>query len=164
MNFKNRRREVERVDEPEIVPNWHVFVPIVGQETEENMPLKPLILTPLEKIVDNCLPLGFHPQFFCVRVPDIIVKQKTKMPVGTRFRSILYSTIDGRQCENKQHGDTSPEKVRDIFFMFSTNKYKKRARCSSLLRAMCVLFKLELFSTQLYVYRIPIQSAHYNRD
>ena len=28
------------------------------------LPFKPLILTPPAKIVDNCLPLGFHPQFF----------------------------------------------------------------------------------------------------
>ena len=48
------------MDESEIVPSWHVLVSIFGREIEEKMPLKPLILTPLAKIVDNCLPLGFH--------------------------------------------------------------------------------------------------------
>ena len=74
INFKNFWQEVERVDESEIVPNRRVVVSVVSQEIEEKVPLKPLILTPPGKIVNNCLPLGFHWQFFCVHVPDIISK------------------------------------------------------------------------------------------
>ena len=37
-NFKKIRREVNRVDKSEIVLDWHVFVSIVGQEIEENVP------------------------------------------------------------------------------------------------------------------------------
>ena len=48
------------MDESEIVPNGHVFIYVVGREIEEKVFLKPLILAPPAKIVDNCLPLGFH--------------------------------------------------------------------------------------------------------
>ena len=34
---KNRRQEVESVAESEIVPNWHVFVYIFGQEIKEKV-------------------------------------------------------------------------------------------------------------------------------
>ena len=86
--MKKRWREVERVDESEIVPNQHVSVTIVGREIEEKVPLKPLILTPPAKIVDNCLPPGCYRQFFRVHAPDIISKMKDKkLPVGTRCRS-----------------------------------------------------------------------------
>ena len=64
MDFEKRRRGVDHVDESEIVPNRHVLVFIVSQEIEEKVPLKPLIMTPPAKIVNNCLPLGFHRQFF----------------------------------------------------------------------------------------------------
>ena len=47
MNFEKRRREVDRVDESEIVPNRQVFVSIVGQEIEEKVPLKPPATSPL---------------------------------------------------------------------------------------------------------------------
>ena len=84
MDFEKRRREVNRMDESKIFPNRHVLVSMVGRETEENVPLEPLILTPPGKIVDNCLLLGFHRHFFCICVPDIISKLKyKKLPVGT---------------------------------------------------------------------------------
>ena len=41
------------MDESEIIPNWRVFVSVVGREIEENAPLEPLMLTPPAKIVDN---------------------------------------------------------------------------------------------------------------
>ena len=42
------------------------------------------------KIVDNRLLLELCRKFFCVRVPDIIIKLNTKkLPVGTRCRSIF---------------------------------------------------------------------------
>ena len=69
MNLEKLPREVERVDEYEIVPNRHVFVFIVGQEIEEKVPLKPLIETSLAKIVENFPPLGFHQQFFLRTCP-----------------------------------------------------------------------------------------------
>ena len=47
MNFEKRRRDVDRVDESEIVPNRHVFVSIVGREIEEKVPLKPPTTSPL---------------------------------------------------------------------------------------------------------------------
>ena len=72
MDLRNSWREVEHVDESEISPNRNVFVSIDGREIEEKVPLKPLILTPPAKIVDNCLPLGFHRQYFFVRVSDIV--------------------------------------------------------------------------------------------
>ena len=34
---KNRRQEVKHVTESEIVPNWHVFVSVFGQEIEEKV-------------------------------------------------------------------------------------------------------------------------------
>ena len=37
-NFKKSRREVDRVDKSEIVPDRHIFVFIVGQEIEEKVP------------------------------------------------------------------------------------------------------------------------------
>ena len=37
MIFKNRRQEVERVVESEIVPNRHVFVSSFGQEIKEKV-------------------------------------------------------------------------------------------------------------------------------
>ena len=64
------------MDEYEIVPNRHAFVSFVRRETEEKVLLKLLILMPPAKIIiiiiiiiitiifDNCLPLGFHRQFF----------------------------------------------------------------------------------------------------
>ena len=64
MNSEKRRRGVDHVDESEIVTNRHVLVFIVSREIEEKVPLKPLILTTPAKIVDNCLPLRFHWQFF----------------------------------------------------------------------------------------------------
>ena len=63
--------------------------------------------------------------------------------------------MGGRKCENKKYGDTVPEKVRDMFLYSLKINIKKRARCSSVLRAKCVLLKLELFPTQLYRDRIP---------
>ena len=63
---------MERVDESEIVLNRHVFVSIVGREIKEKVSLKPLILRPPSKIVDICLPLGFHRQCFSEIIPDII--------------------------------------------------------------------------------------------
>ena len=34
---KNRQQEVERVAKYKVVSNWHIFVSIVGRETEENV-------------------------------------------------------------------------------------------------------------------------------
>ena len=36
-NFEKRRQEVDRVVESKIVPNWHVFVTIFGQEIKEKV-------------------------------------------------------------------------------------------------------------------------------
>ena len=47
MNSKKRRREVDHVDESEIVPNRHYFVSIVGREIEGKVPLKPPSISPL---------------------------------------------------------------------------------------------------------------------
>ena len=47
MNFEKLRREVNRMDESEIVPNWRVFVSIVGREIEERLLLKPPATSPL---------------------------------------------------------------------------------------------------------------------
>ena len=35
--MKNRRKEVKRVAEYEMGPNWHFFVSIVGREIEEKV-------------------------------------------------------------------------------------------------------------------------------
>ena len=64
MNLEKHRRELNYVDKSKILPHRHDLVSIVGREIKEKVPLKPLILTPPAKIVDNCLPLGFHRQFF----------------------------------------------------------------------------------------------------
>ena len=92
---KTRWQEVERVDESEIFPNQNVLVSIFGREIEETVPLKPLILTPPAKIVNDCLPLGFHRQFFCVRVPDIIRKLKKYCQSEQDDDQVLYSAMDG---------------------------------------------------------------------
>ena len=47
MNSKKRQREVDHVDQSEIIPNRHVFVSIVGWEIEEKVPLKPPATSPL---------------------------------------------------------------------------------------------------------------------
>ena len=47
MTFKKCWREVNRADETEIVLNQQVFASIVGRETEEKVPLKPLETSPL---------------------------------------------------------------------------------------------------------------------
>ena len=111
---------MERVDESEIVPNWRVFVSVVGREIEEKVPFKPLILTPPAKIIDNCLPLGFHRQFFCVRVPDIISKLKNKKNCQSEqdVDQVLYYVMDGRHCENDQHGHTVPKNRATCFYVF----------------------------------------------
>ena len=57
--------------------------------------------------------------------------------------------MDGRKCQKKQHGETVPEKARDLFLCYQRIRLKNSARCGSGLRDMCVLLKLELFSTQL---------------
>ena len=62
---------------------------------------------------------------------------------------VLYSAMDGRLCENKQHGDTVPEKARDMFLFSLHINIKDCARCVSVMRATCVLLKIELLSTQL---------------
>ena len=151
MNFEKCRREFDHMDESEIFPNRHIFVSIVGQEIEEKVPLKLVILTPPAKIVHNCLPLGFHRQSFLRTHPwhhQQTEKQKncqSKQDVD----QVLYSAMDGRQCENKQHGDTAPEKARGMFLCYLKINIKKCVRCGSVLWDTCVLLKLELFSTQL---------------
>ena len=62
---------------------------------------------------------------------------------------VLYSAMYGRQYQNKQHGETMPEKACDIFLCSLQINIKKCARCGSVLRDTCVLFKLYLFPTQL---------------
>ena len=52
MNSEKRQWGVDHVDKSEIVPNRHVLFFIVSREIAENVPLKPLILTPPAKIVD----------------------------------------------------------------------------------------------------------------
>ena len=116
MNMKNRRREVDHMAESEIFLNRHVFVSIVGQEIEEKVSFKPLILTPPTKIVDNCLLLRLFRHFFSVHVPDIISKLKKNWQSEQNFDKVLYSTMGGQQSQNKQHGDTVQKKGWDMFF------------------------------------------------
>ena len=95
---------MERVDESEIGLNRNVFVSIVGQDIKEKVPLKPLILTPPEKIVINCLLLGFHRQFFCVRVPEIIRKLENKKNASRNKMSVKFyipqCTVDNVRTNN----------------------------------------------------------------
>ena len=100
------------MDECEIFPNWSVLISIVGRESEEKVTLKPLILTPLRKSPTIALHWDFIGSSFCIRVLDIISKLKKKIGhLGQDVDQVLYSAMGGRQCENKQHGDTVPEKV-----------------------------------------------------
>ena len=138
------------MDESEIVPNHHLFVSIVGQETKEKVPFNPLIPTPPAKIVDNCLLLQFCRQFFCVHVPGIISETKNKNCQSERdVDEVLYSTMSGQQSHNKQDGGTVPKKARDMFLGSLQINKKNCARCGSVLQARCVLLKLELFLTKL---------------
>ena len=126
MNFEERRREADRVDESEIFPNRHVLVSMVGREIEEKVPLKPLTLTPPAKIVDNCLPLGFHWQFFYVRVPNIISKLKNKkLPFRTRcLSSFIFSNGRSTMREQTTWWHRSRKSAQHVF-MFPKNQYKK---------------------------------------
>ena len=83
----------------EISPNWHVLVSIFGQGIEEKVSLKPLILTPPAKIADHYLLLGFHRQFFGVRVPDIISKPK-KQKTGSRNKIFIKFYIPQWRVDN----------------------------------------------------------------
>ena len=56
----------------------------------------------------------------------------------------------GCHCQNKQHGDTVPKNARNTFLCSLHINIKKGARRSSVLRATCVILKIELFLTQLY--------------
>ena len=47
MNFEKRRREIDCVDESEIVLNRHFLVSILDREFKENVPLKPPATSPL---------------------------------------------------------------------------------------------------------------------
>ena len=78
--------------------------------------LEPLILTPPRKSSTIAFYWNFIGSFFCVRVPDIISKLKNKNCQSEQdVDQVLYFEMDGQQCENKQHGDTVPEKARDMF-------------------------------------------------
>ena len=60
--------------------------------------------------------MRFRRQFFCVHVPDIISKLNNKKYQSEQnVDKVLYSTMDGPQSQNKQHGDTVPKKARDMF-------------------------------------------------
>ena len=47
MNFEKLRREVDSMDESEIVLNRYIFVSILGQELKEKVTLKPPATSPL---------------------------------------------------------------------------------------------------------------------
>ena len=143
---------MERVAESEIVLNQHVFVSIVGQETEENVTFKPLILTPPAKIVENYLLLRFHQKILGIHVPDIIRKMNNKKTASRNKMSIKFYipqwTVDKVitnntviPCQNNRA---------TYFYVIYRLIYKKRAMRVSVLRDTCVLLKLELFLTQLY--------------
>ena len=100
MNFENRQQEVERVDESEIVPNRYIFVSIVGQEIEEKVPLKLLILTPTKKLSTIAFRWDFISSFSCVCVPDIISNFFFKVSEQD-VDQVLYSAMAGRKCDNK---------------------------------------------------------------
>ena len=103
------------------------------------LPFKPLILTPPAKIVDNCLPLGFYQQFFCVRVPNIISNMKNKkLPAGTR----CWSSYTMPEQTPWRHRAKNPSRY---VFMLSSDQYKKRCRHGAVLQAMCVLPDPEKF-------------------
>ena len=88
-NSKKIRREVDHVEESEIVPNRYVLVFIASREIEEKVPLKPLILRPPAKIVDNCLALGFHRQFF-LRMRPWHHQQTEKKTASRNMMSIKF--------------------------------------------------------------------------
>ena len=114
------------MDESKIAPNQHVFVSIVGQEIKEKVPLKPLLLMPPAKIVDNCLLLGFHRQFFCVRIPDIISKLKNKKTASPDKMSIKFYILQWAVKNISTHNMVTPcQKNRATCCMFSTDQYKK---------------------------------------
>ena len=124
----------------EIFPNRRVFVSIVGREIEEKVPLKPLILTPPAKIVNSCLPLGFHQQFFFVRVRDIICKLKNKKSASWNKMSIkLYIpqwTVDNVRTNNMV---TLCQKSARHVFMLSTDQYIKNVPDAVQYCGICVL-------------------------
>ena len=62
---------------------------------------------------------------------------------------ILYSGMEGRKCENKQHGDTVPEKkAHDIFLCsLQINIEKVHPDAFQYCGYTYVLLKLDLFST-----------------
>ena len=78
------------------------------------------------------------------------MKNKKKFQSEKDVDQVLYSAMDGRKCQNKQDGDTVPEKVHDMFSCYLQINIKYCAIYGSVLWAMCVLLKLQLFSTQLY--------------
>ena len=110
---------MERVDESEIVPNVQVLVSIVGQEMEEKVPPKPLILTPPEKSLTTAFCWDLTGSFFCVRVPDIISKLKNKKTASRNKISIKFYipqwTVDNTRKKNR---DTVPEKARGVFLCY----------------------------------------------
>ena len=124
--LNKRRQEVEHRDESKIFPIRHVFVFIVSREIEEKVPIKPLILMPSPKIVDNCLPLGFHWQFFCLRVPDITRKLKKNHQSEQDVNQVLYSAMDGWKCVNTHHGDAVLENARHVLCSLHINIKKAR--------------------------------------
>ena len=124
MNFKNLRWEVERVAECEIVLNRKVFVSIVVQDIEEKVPFKPLILTPLAKIVDNCLPLRFCWNFFCIHVPDIISNLNNNKTSSWNKMSINFHIPQRTVNEVITNNMVTPCKTKcATYFIFSTDQY-----------------------------------------
>ena len=71
---------------------------------------------------------------------------------------VLYSTMDGRRSQNKQHSDTVPPKARDVFLCSLQMNIKKRARRGSVLRDTCGLPDQNEISTQLY----EIKNVYHN--
>ena len=63
--------------------------------------------------LDNCLPLRFCGWFFFVHVPGIIRKLNNNKNCLSEQDAdqVLYSAMDGQKCQNKEHGDTVPEKA-----------------------------------------------------
>ena len=49
--------------------------------------------------------------------------------------------MDGQQFQNKHHGDIMLEKARDVFYVLYISINKKRARCGSVMRALCIILK-----------------------
>ena len=60
--------------------------------------------------------------FLSTRPWHCLKTKKEKFQSEQYVDQVLYSAMDGRQCQNKQHGGTVPKKAPRVF-MFSTYQY-----------------------------------------